>query len=67
MAFGTGVADNWSGGDNVSSGLTYSVGGTVSGLTAPVVLDDNAGDATTVSGTDPSPSPPSSPPERPTT
>ena len=49
MAFGAGIADNWSGGDNVSSGLTYSVGGTISGLTAPVVLDNNAGDATTVS------------------
>ena len=49
MAFGTPTADNWSGGDNVSSGLTYSVGGTVSGLTGPVVLENNASDVVTVS------------------
>ena len=68
MAFGTPAADNWSGGDNVSSGLTYSVGGTVSGLTGtgrarrtmPATPSPSAPTA-------PSPSPPSSPPERPTT
>ncbi len=49
MAFGPATADNWSGGDNASSGLTYSVGGTASGLTGPVVLENNAGDALTVS------------------
>ena len=49
MAFGTPTADNWSGGDNASSGLTYSVGGTASGLTGPVVLENNGGDALTVS------------------
>ena len=67
MAFGTPTADNWSGGDNVSSGLTYSVGGTVSGLTGPVVLEDNASDVVTVSADGSFTFPPSSPPGRPTT
>ena len=53
MAFGTPAADNWSGGDNASSGTTYSVGGTVSGLSGTVVLANNAGDALTVSADGP--------------
>ena len=44
-AYGKGRADNWTGGD-VS---TYSVGGTVSGLSGSVVLQDNGGDNLTVS------------------
>ena len=48
MAFGTPAADNWSGGDNVSSGTTYSVGGSVTGLSGTVVLANNAGDALSV-------------------
>ena len=44
-AYGKGSADNWTGGD-VS---TYSVGGTVSGLSGSVVLQDNGGDNLTVS------------------
>ena len=42
MAYGNSRADNWSGGD--ASGTTYSVGGTVSGLSGTVVLQDNGGD-----------------------
>jgi hypothetical protein len=40
LAYGTGQADNWSGGNYA----TYSVGGTVSGLSGTVVLQDNGGD-----------------------
>ena len=43
MAFGTGQVDNWSGGD-CRRPATYTVGGTVSGLTGTVVLQDNGGD-----------------------
>ena len=39
---------NWSGGD-VTTGPTYSVGGTVSGLSGTVVLQDNAGNDLSVS------------------
>ena len=35
---------NWSGGDATTSPGTYSVGGTASGLTSAVVLQDNGGD-----------------------
>ena len=45
---------NWSGG-NVA---TYSVGGTVSGLSGTVVLQDNGGDNLTDSASGGSPSPP---------
>ena len=40
MAYGNGTADNWSGGN----AATYTVGGTVSGLSGTVVLQDNGGD-----------------------
>ena len=44
MAYGTGSADNWSGGATTGGGTAYTVGGTVSGLSGTVVLQDNAGD-----------------------
>ena len=40
MAYGNGTAENWSGGNAAS----YTVGGTVSGLSGTVVLQDNGGD-----------------------
>jgi len=46
MSYGTGRVDNWSGGDNP---LAYSVGGTVSGLSGTVVLQDNGQDNLLVS------------------
>jgi hypothetical protein len=51
MAYGNATADNWTGGslDGSGSGATYTVGGTVSGLTGTVVLQDNGGDDLTVS------------------
>ena len=48
MAYGTGQADNWSAA-NVAAGLSYSIGGTVSGLSGTVVLQDNGGDTLSVS------------------
>src|SRR5208337_3762634 len=45
MAYGNGTADNWSGGNAAS----YTVGGTVSGLSGTVVLQDNGGDNLSVS------------------
>ena len=42
MAYGTPTAGNWAGGDATTGG-TYSIGGTVSGLTGTVVLEDNGG------------------------
>ena len=45
MAYGNGTADNWSGGN----AATYTVGGTVSGLSGTVVLQDNGGDNLSVS------------------
>ena len=42
MAYGSGTADNWSGGTATSA--VYSIGGTVSGLSGTVVLQDNGGD-----------------------
>ena len=46
MAFGSARADNWAGGPAAA----YSVGGTVSGLSGTVVLQDNGGDDLSVSG-----------------
>jgi hypothetical protein len=43
MTYGTAQADNWLGGGAQGS-ATYSVGGTVSGLTGTVVLQDNGAD-----------------------
>ena len=43
MYYATNQITNWSGGD-VATTPTYSVGGTVSGLTGTVVLQDNGGD-----------------------
>ncbi len=48
MANSLAVAGAWSGG-NVA-GTTYTIGGTASGLTGPVVLKDNGGDSLSVSG-----------------
>jgi len=45
MAYGSGTADNWSGGTAGS----YTVGGAVSGLSGTVVLQDNGGDNLSVS------------------
>ena len=45
MAFGNGTMDNWSGGTAAS----FTVGGTVSGLSGTVVLQDNGGDNLSVS------------------
>ena len=47
MAYGTGQVGNWSGG--TATGTSYSVGGTVSGLSGTVVLQDNGGDNLSVS------------------
>ena len=44
--------DNWSGGD-VTAPATYSVGGTVSGLTGTAVLQDNGGNDLSVSANGP--------------
>ena len=50
IAFGKAKADNWVGsGATGSSGSTYSVGGSVSGLSGTVVLQDNGGDDLSVS------------------
>ena len=50
MAYGTPTAGNWVGGDGTASVAgTYSIGGTVSGLSGTVVLEDNGGDDLTVS------------------
>ena len=47
MAYGTARADNWVGGD-IGGGASYTIGGTVSGLSGTVVLQDNGGDNLTV-------------------
>ena len=44
--------DNWSGGD-VTTSTTYPIGGTVSGLSGTVVLQDNGGDDLSVSASGP--------------
>ena len=51
MSNGTGQVDNWSGG--TAAGTTYTVGGTVSGLSGTVVLQDNGGDNLSVSANGP--------------
>ncbi len=50
MAFGTPSVASWSGDDATATNPTikYSVGGTVSGLSGSLVLQDNAGDDLTV-------------------
>ena len=54
IAFGKAKADNWVGaGATGSSGSTYSVGGSVSGLSGTVVLQDNGGDDLTVTANGP--------------
>ena len=45
MAFGNATAGNWSGGDVQS----YTIGGTVSGLSGTVLLQDNGGDTLSLS------------------
>ena len=52
MAYGNPDADTWSGG-SAGSGTTYSVGGSVSGLSGTVVLQDNASDTLSVSANGP--------------
>ena len=47
MVNGTSAADNWSGGSAAGS-ATYTVGGSVSGLSGTVVLQDNGGDNLTL-------------------
>ena len=50
MTYDTGTADNWTGGTGSPPPLTtYSIGGTVSGLSGTVVLQDNGGDDLSVS------------------
>jgi hypothetical protein len=52
MSYGAATADNWSGANATSAG-TYTVGGTVSGLSGTVVLQDNGGDNLSVSSNGP--------------
>ena len=53
MAYGNSTADNWTGANATSGGTTYSVGGTVSGLSGTVVLQDNGGDNLSVTASGP--------------
>ena len=54
IAFGNSTADNWSGGSGTGgTTTTYSVGGTVSGLSGTVVLQDNGGDDLSVTASGP--------------
>jgi hypothetical protein len=52
MAYGTARADNWAGG-NIGGGASYTIGGTVSGLSGTVVLNDNGGDALSLTANGP--------------
>jgi hypothetical protein len=47
IAFGTPAADNWQGTGNTSTAPTYTIGGTISGLSGTVVLQNNGGDTLT--------------------
>jgi hypothetical protein len=49
MAYGAATADNWVGGGSTGTAPTYSIGGTVSGLSGTVVLQNNAGPNLSVS------------------
>ena len=52
IVYGTSQLDNWLGGGAAGS-AAYSVGGTVSGLSGTVVLQDNGGDNLPVTGNGP--------------
>jgi len=49
MAYGTPTGDNWVGGGSTGAPPTYSIGGTVSGLSGTIQLQNNAGPALSVS------------------
>ena len=54
MAYGNGKLDSWSGGSAGSaSGGSFTVGGSVSGLSGTVVLQDNGGDDLSVTASGP--------------
>jgi hypothetical protein len=53
MAYGTARADNWAGGNVGGGGASYTIGGTVSGLSGTVVLNDNGGDALSLTANGP--------------
>ena len=49
MAYGTSTAGDWVGGTNGASSGPYSIGGTVSGLSGTVGLENNGGDPLSIS------------------
>ena len=53
MTFGAATADNWTGGGAGGAASTYSVGGSVSGLSGTVVLQNNGGDDLSVGANGP--------------
>jgi len=54
MSYGTARVDNWVGGNNGGgSSASYTIGGTVSGLSGTVVLNDNGGDALSLTANGP--------------